>query len=166
MISKKTISLAIFVIVVLIIVAFLERSVLNVVPPQTMGTVAHPKNSVLKVGDTAITASLADTSVLQERGLSGKVSMPENEGMYFIFDHAGFYPFWMKEMNFPLDMIWIGDDMRVVDITRDAPPSSFPQTFVSKSPARYVLEVNAGFAERHGVKIGDRITLVSSASPR
>ena len=68
----------------------------------------------------------------------------------------------MKEMNFPIDIIWIGEHMSVVDITKSASPSSFPQTFVSSAPALYVLEVQAGFAERHGVKIGDQVVLLDS----
>ena len=60
-------------------------------------------------------------------------------------------------MKFSIDIIWIGEGMEVVDITRNISPDSFPQQFKSKLPSKYVLEVNAGWAESRDVEIGDII---------
>ncbi|MDX1535781.1 MAG: DUF192 domain-containing protein, partial [Candidatus Spechtbacterales bacterium] len=74
-----------------------------------------------------------------------------------VFNRPGTYSFWMKEMNFPIDIIWIGEDMRVVDITKNAKPESYPKRFSPSVLAQYVLEVVAGFSDEHGVEIGDSI---------
>src|SRR3989344_1054490 len=124
--------------------------------------ISQKEGHVLKVGTARVLIDIADTPPLRERGLSGRRLLLDDQGMYFIFDHPGMYPFWMKEMNFPIDIIWIGEHMSVVDITKSASPSSFPQTFVSSVSALYVLEVQAGFAERYGVKIGDQVVLLDS----
>jgi len=64
--------------------------------------------------------------------------------------------FCMRGMRFPLDFIWIADD-RVAGVTRMVPPT-FPGTLTSPAPVNYVLEVPGGFAEKHGVQVGDRVT--------
>jgi uncharacterized membrane protein (UPF0127 family) len=61
----------------------------------------------------------------------------------------------MKEMNFPLDMIWIDGEGNIVDITRDATPESYPTVFTPVVPAQYVLEVSGGFSTAHDIHIGD-----------
>ena len=86
-------------------------------------------------------------------------------GMLFVFPRAQHLTFWMKNTVLPLDMIFIGDDRRVVGIVKDAVPyTTTPREVAGDS--RYVLEVNAGFSERHGVRAGDAVTFegVSGAS--
>ncbi len=156
--NKKTLLTGAFILVVFIGVSFYIDNVLNRNNNHKENTVSGT-NHVLRIGNTSVRVDIADTPALQERGLSGRKALSEDQGMYFVFSHPGIYPFWMKEMNFPIDIIWIDEHMSVVDITKSALPSSFPKTFVSRAPALYVLEVQAGFAERHGVKIGDQILL-------
>jgi len=80
------------------------------------------------------------------------------EGMLFIFDRPLRYSFWMKNMKFPLDLIWISRDKTVVDITRSAQPCvDSCESLYPAEPAKYVLEVNAGFAAAHNIQIGDRM---------
>ena len=76
--------------------------------------------------------------------------------MLFIFEKPGKYYFWMKDMNFPIDMIWIGEDMRVIYIKKNAQPESFPKTYGPDIDSKYVLEVVAGFSEKNNLKEGDR----------
>ena len=85
--------------------------------------------------------------------------LADNRGMLFLFPQENFYPFWMKNMRFPLDIIWIDKDKRIVDIKTDVPTCN--QTCESLTPgdkALYVLEVNAGFAKKNEIKIGDRVS--------
>src|SRR3989344_1681259 len=91
------------------------------------------------------------------RGLSGRRSLEENQGMLFVFNTADYYNFWMKDMYFPIDIIWLNDDWRVIDLTENISPKNFPVTYQPRAPARYVLEVNAGFIVAHRMTIGTRV---------
>ncbi len=102
---------------------------------------------------------IADTSALREQGLSGRSELKENEGMLFVFPEDGVYTFWMKDMSFSIDMIWISKSGTVVHVENAATPRSYPETFGPDVPARYVLEVSAGFSEAHGVSVGDVVGL-------
>lgn len=104
----------------------------------------------LSVGTTSVFAEVADTSEKRKNGLSGRASLKREEGMLFMFDSADYYGFWMRDMLFSIDVIWIGDDKRIVDITEYASPDSYPRLFKPKAPARYVLEVPAGAARTSG----------------
>ncbi|MBI5817298.1 MAG: DUF192 domain-containing protein [Candidatus Yonathbacteria bacterium] len=159
--NKKTLFTGVVILFVFIAVYYYGNNVLKR-NNNYQENIPSPKNYVLKIGDISINVDIVDTPALQERGLSGKNALLDNQGMFFIFDHSGIYPFWMKEMNFPIDIIWIDEHMSVADITKNVLPSSFPQTFASRVPIRYVLEVQAGFAERHGVNIGDQVVLSDS----
>ena len=112
------------------------------------------QNPTLTIGDTKIEVEIADTPTTRAQGLSGRASLAENTGLLFIFDRGEYHNFWMKDMNFPIDIIWLDDNWRVVDITVNALPQDFPTTYQPRAPARYVLEVNAGFITTHRIMIG------------
>ena len=63
----------------------------------------------------------------------------------------------MKDMYFPIDIIWIGENNTIVDITKNLSPRTYPKTFSPKTEAKYVLEVNSGYVEAHGINIGDLV---------
>lgn len=113
---------------------------------------------VLLEGQT-IHVAIADTPALREKGLGGRTGLRENEGMLFIFPEDGIYPFWMKDMRISLDIVWLDAAGQVVFMKEDAAPSSFPAAFTPAVPARYVLELPAGWASAHGVQIGDSAQL-------
>lgn len=98
--------------------------------------------------DRQIKVRVADTDKKRQLGLSYFTSLPEDEGMLFLFDKPGIYPFWMKDMNFPLDIIWLkktGDNQfQVVHTVENILPSTYPESFVSQGVADAVLEVNSG----------------------
>lgn len=93
------------------------------------------------------------------RGLSGHAPLAENEGMLFLFDQPDRYSFWMPDMRFAIDIIWIGSDWRIVDISHNVTPESYPEVFTPSAPAQYVLEVPADSAERYGWKVGEEAFL-------
>lgn len=105
-----------------------------------------------------INAEIADTSVKQAKGLSGRQDLAENSGMLFVFEYPDYYSFWMKDMNFGLDFIWIKGDI-VMEITPGVmpPDSQLLDVLVSKEKFDKVLELNAGAAERFGIKAGDKV---------
>ena len=103
---------------------------------------------------TTILAVVADNKATEEQGLSGVITMPDDRGMLFVFFKPDIYSFWMKDMNFSLDMIWIDSKKKVVDVSGNISPETFPKTFSPSAPVSYVLEINAGLAERYGIKKG------------
>ena len=109
-----------------------------------------------------IHVDIANTDATRALGLGGRSDINDSEGMWFEFDTASRYGFWMKDMNFPIDIIWIANS-QVVDITSGAMPQpGVPdgqlQVYAPQLPVDRVLEVKSGWADRHGVGIGDQVT--------
>ncbi len=138
---------------------FIFRHDLKIDEPVMDENVSHIK--YVKIAGKTLKTELALTPESQSRGLSGRTLLKEDESMLFIFNQAGRYSFWMKDMNFPIDIIWIGEDLRVVYIKGEATPESFPETFVSKKDAKYVLEVESSFSLKNNLQEGDEIEFLS-----
>ena len=123
---------------------------------------AIEEGTKVRIGDLTIQAELARTPEERARGLSGRPSLPEDGGMLFVLSEERRPAFWMLDMRFPLDFIWVSSDGRVADLTQDVPPpepgaSQLPR-YQPVRPVLYVLEVNAGTVRRAGVEIGDAVT--------
>ncbi len=114
----------------------------------------------LKVNGKEIQVEVVSTPEDVARGLSGHEVLADDEGMLFVFDRPAIWSFWMKEMKFPLDILWIADG-RVVEIAQDMQPPanmlSLPQTHRPAVPADMVLEIRAGLAETYGFTTGTEI---------
>lgn len=126
------------------------------------GRFSHNNLKILKVGEKNISIEMADTDQKRTLGLSYLKKLPENSGMLFIFEKEGYYPFWMKDMNFPIDIIWIDKEKKIVYFENNASPESFPKFFYAQKDgvpilSLYVLEVPAGFLVENNIKIGDSI---------
>lgn len=111
----------------------------------------------VKIANSLVKVDLAKSEETRKAGLSGRTSLQSDQGMLFVFDEVGKYAFWMKEMNFPIDIIWIDQNLEVNYIKKNALPSSYPETFSPNLDSLYVLEVNAGFSERNNLKRGDKV---------
>jgi uncharacterized membrane protein (UPF0127 family) len=108
--------------------------------------------------DAELVASPHDT----ERGLMYRKSMPEEHGMLFNLEPRGEHPFWMHNTCIPLDLIYVDEDDFIVGILENAPTlNDSPRTVGCES--RYVLEMNAGWSRRHGVKAGQHMSIPSEA---
>ena len=97
---------------------------------------------------------IAKTPATRERGLGGYASLPEDQGMLFIFPKPTTVSFWMENMHFPIDIVWMNSDRKILGITRDVSPDTFPKSFPSPGKIQFVLELNAGGAEKFGLKKG------------
>lgn len=117
----------------------------------TTGTLA-----TIVVGPATYSVEIAQTNEEKAAGLMNRESLPEGNGMWFVFDKPGQEMFWMKSTSIPLDIIFVGDTMQVVDIKENAVPLSEEQ-FTASVPYQYVLEVNAGQVAKHGIKKGDTV---------
>jgi uncharacterized membrane protein (UPF0127 family) len=105
-----------------------------------------------------VRVEVARTEAEKVRGLSDRDRLAPDRGMLFVYGAPVRPLIWMRGMRFPLDILWIRDG-RVVDLVRGAKapaPGEAPQEFAPSDDAQYVLEVPAGFAERHGIAVGDR----------
>jgi uncharacterized protein len=121
--------------------------------------VAISSNAEIQVNSTIINAEVVQTKEQLAKGLSGREKLTESQGMLFVLSNNIIPSFWMKEMNFPLDIIWINDN-KIVDISQNVPipdSSGYLPTFKPCCPSNFVLEVNAGFALKNNIKIGDGI---------
>ncbi len=117
----------------------------------------------VEIGEGTFPVEVADSPYERSEGLSYRESLADGTGMLFVFRNAHVPSFWMREMRFPLDFVWIGEDCTVVDITRDVPnppletPESDLPRYSPSEPALYNLEINAGEAARRGIGIGDGV---------
>ncbi len=113
----------------------------------------------VRIGKTVIPVLVAKDSEDIKRGLSNRDSLASEDGMLFIFPIPKQYRFWMKDMRFPIDIIWI-DNERVVGITERAENNFDPENpkfYRPPEKASCVLEVNAGFAKEKKISVGDAV---------
>ena len=106
-----------------------------------------------------VRVTVADTDATRDKGLGGREGLAKDEGMLFVFDSDDKYGFWMKDMRFPIDILWLSSAGRIVDMRESVSLSTYPVVFEPIAPARYVLELPAGFAEVHNIKIGDEVAM-------
>lgn len=115
--------------------------------------------------DVPVLVTPVDTPEDRQKGLSGISALPPNEGMLFIFDDEGRYGFWMKDTLLALDIIWINNSQEIVHIERNVRPESYPATYYSPVPARFVVEVNAFFTSTFNINVGDKVTIPQNQLP-
>lgn len=117
------------------------------------------KNNITKVviKDVVINVNVADSDIERRNGLSGKKTIKDDEGLLFVFPKSQKYGFWMKDMNFPIDIAWINENKMIVHIENDVAISTYPNVFYPPFDSLYVLEVKNGFFVKKDIKIGDYI---------
>lgn len=154
--KKFTIALLVFIVAGVATMALYYR------PAHQPTIPMQPQNKTitLRVGTTTVLAEVADTPALRELGLGNRTSLKEGKGMWFVFDTDGQWAFWMKDTLIPLDMLWVAADGAIVHIAHDVRPESYPEAFAPDAPARYVLEVPGGWAQRHGVAEGQSVAIL------
>ena len=115
--------------------------------------------------EIGVSVTVADEPAQWQKGLSGTPALGELEGKLFVFDTEGTYGIWMKDMLFALDILWIDDSLQVVHIEESVTPETYPRTFASPMPARFVLEVNDGFVASFGIEVGATISMPRAVVP-
>jgi uncharacterized membrane protein (UPF0127 family) len=108
------------------------------------------------IGQVTVQAEAVSTPQRLYLGLGHRRELPPGRGMLFFMPEIEVQTFCMRDMRFPLDLIWIAGG-RVAGITRNVPPT-FPGDLTSPRPVKHVLEVPGGFAHQYGIKVGDRVT--------
>jgi uncharacterized protein len=112
----------------------------------------------IMVGKTPLRVEVASTPDKQERGLMFRQSLPEEEGMLFIFKEPQELNFWMRNTLIPLDIAFIGADSVILNIHQARPLDESVQ-YRSAGAAKYVIETNQGWFSRHGIRPGDKVIL-------
>lgn len=121
--------------------------------------VLNRESVLVTVGEQKVLALVADSGDERSRGLSGHKSLDEGEGMLFIFDTPGIYGFWMKDMEFAIDIVWIGEDLRVLGVERGVKPESYPEVFYPEEEIKYALEVAHTFSDTALFEVGDLVSI-------
>ncbi|MGD8373295.1 MAG: DUF192 domain-containing protein [Candidatus Woesebacteria bacterium] len=105
------------------------------------------------IGGAQVKAKVADDDVERQKGLSGTNQLNQGDGMLFVFDYPADWPIWMKDMRYPIDIVWMDEDKKVVDVAVEVSPDSYPEQFVPKKAAKYVLELPSGFVKQYSVEV-------------
>jgi len=107
------------------------------------------------IGDAVFTTKVAKTPADRDKGLGGTYKLNGDQALLLVYDADSKWKINMKDMNFPIDIIWLDKDKKVVYIVKNAPPESYPyEQFEPKEEARYVLEVAAGTVQQKKIIIG------------
>lgn len=112
-------------------------------------------HATIHLGDGVFTANVAKTQPERDKGLGGTLKLADDQAMLFVYDTDGKWSVSMKDMNYPIDIVWLDKDKKVVYIVKNAPPESYPyERFESKNDARYVIEFAEGTVGQEKITIG------------
>lgn len=119
------------------------------------GLYAGHHRTYVRIGSKSYVAEVASTPAAQQQGLSDRTSFSSRQAMLFSYARSQQLCFWMKNMYFSLDIIWLDGNHQVVKIQHNVSPKTFPQAFCAQ--AQYVVELRAGQATASGLRIGQKI---------
>jgi uncharacterized protein len=115
-----------------------------------------------KLGQDSLQLEFAKTEQARAKGLSGRTSLPPNHGLLFVFPEKGYPEFWMKDMLFSIDILWLNDEGIVVGSLENVSPNTYPTKYKPPVPVRYALELAAGEASRKSFFVGTRVPLTGN----
>jgi uncharacterized membrane protein (UPF0127 family) len=122
-----------------------------------------PERKEILIAENRVTVEIADNDEERRKGLSKRDSLGEGTGMLFVFEENERPTFWMKNMNFAIDIIWVNDE-KIVGIEKNIKPEpGLSEEKLTLYPAPqeidHVIEVNAGYSQDHSLKVGDSVDL-------
>ena len=115
--------------------------------------------ATVRIGDGVFRARVASTEPQRARGLGGVKSLKRDDAMLFIFDSDEKHAIWMKDMNVPIDAVWLNADREVIHVEEAIQPDSYPDEFSPGRPARYILELPSGAVDRVRIENGMIMTV-------
>lgn len=107
------------------------------------------------LGGETFSVMIAGTEEEQERGLGGLSGLGASEAMVFPYEVSDYYGFWMKGMEFSIDIVWLDENSKIVHVEENVSPETYPKIFFPPTPARSVAEFSAGTIDRLGVSVGN-----------
>ncbi len=111
----------------------------------------------LFINDNQFLVEVAQTNSEKSLGLSGREGLNTNAGMLFIFSKPSKQYFWMKDMKFPIDIVWIDENKKIVGYFENAKPEDYPEVYPSPQNVPYVLEISSGAVQKSNLKVGDTV---------
>ncbi len=149
--------------VIIILILIVVVIVLAVAASYVKPFFAESGKKILAVGNQTFEVDVASNALTRAQGLSGRPSLGEKEGLFFLFPSAGNYGFWMKGMNFPIDIVWINGD-RVIGFSENIQPEPGKNilnlsVYYPPGEADKVLEINAGAVKKYNLQAGDIVNL-------
>lgn len=118
------------------------------------------ESAYLLINQEKINLTVLDNDKTRIKGLSGADKLSENSAMFFVFDQIGDYGIWMKDMKFPIDIIWISDEYVINHIEKNISPDTYPKVFRSNIKSKYVMELNANFVDKYNLSVGDKLNII------
>lgn len=152
MLHKLQITILIILIPTLILFAYAKKEGV------TVREIFSPNVNLLHIDGIPVSVIIADTPELRRQGLSGRKEIGA-AGMLFVFDEPDYHGIWMKDMLFPIDIIWIDESLTVVGIDKGVRPDTYPRTFRPPVPVRYVVETVERYTDTFGLSVGDSVRL-------
>lgn len=113
----------------------------------------------MKIAEVEVKASVAKTLPERIQGLSDTKALPKGVVKLFMFNANGYHSIWMKDMNYAIDILWVDEAGKIVHIEENITPDTYPDSFTSNEPAFYVIETNAGFAQKYNISVGEMVEL-------
>lgn len=118
-----------------------------------------PGTPTMHIGEMPLRVEVLNTDAERIKGLSGRSEIGDADGLLFVFPKADYHGIWMKDMKFPIDIIWISEDWKVIGIDKNVQPDSYPKIFKPSRPARYVVETEIHFSDTFGLHEGLAVRL-------
>ncbi len=168
-INKKNSNQIFIIAVIVLIIAFAAFLIINnlLTSKQNDTEFIFKKDGVLTFSDSTgnikakIDVQIANTDFDRQLGLMFRKSMSENQGMLFIFPQESVQSFWMRNTYISLDMIFVNTNKKIITVHKNTKILS-DQSYQSTGPAKYVIEVDAGFSNRFKIKVGDKVNWIKS----
>ncbi len=164
LIVKKDLAIifGLFLLIAILLIFGKGISTISYLPQNQSQTQKGNELPAISVKSLNIKAKVASKPDERKNGLSKQESMPLDEGMLFVFENPGLFGIWMKDMKFAIDIIWIDENKKIVDIAANTPPEPSKKEkeltiYRPTSNAKYVLEINAGLSTLNNLQIGDQV---------
>lgn len=107
----------------------------------------------------SLMAQIAKSDAELDRGLGGRRCIGDSQAMLFVFSSLDKHAFWMKDMQFPIDIVWLDESRKIVDFRENVTPDTYPEAFIPSTSAQYVIELSAGGVKRYSLGKGDVVDI-------
>ena len=152
---KRNIIAAVF----LMLAAFVYFANKSEEPQPQIAVQTEVQKPIGRIGEGYFNFDIADSPAERSQGLSGWEMLKNTEAMLFVFDTPGEHCFWMKDMKFSIDILWFDTGKKLIYEKRGVSPATYPESFCSSKPAKYVVEVTAGVSADNQIKLGDKLDI-------